>query len=432
MITISSNLKVKSFIPNDLQLISFAKSFIEVYSNWKDYDGDPFFINKDGIVKSGLELHNAIAKSDSMNLLSIFDRFNLLPDKLYSLTDISSNNSFSLPIYTDIIQISLEGNGSVIAEAFFGAEIHLLDANGTILSRYYDRDYTPSLGLDQQLLIDYNSQNNSFFYDDNFVEIVKYNPECLNRSFTFNSIKGNKYFIKNSNSEIEQKILGTGSIQEVNNLKFIGKYDLGRKAKKNELDYFPGSFIVFKSHFVGQEWNCIKDFTIQYNTFPFLDDRDKWIINSNMFSREDLYKQHNINLKDIKLIKNILNTDPYIFQFLPLEIRSDMLWVEKFSIEAPVNFLFADVICRNNLDFVIGLLMKCDKHRTIYPYLPENLRKNLLVLKVLKQKGMLFSLPDIDEIGILKCEDIKDFVNANQDHIDDVLKLFPNALQFAP
>jgi hypothetical protein len=116
---------------------------------------------------------------------------------------------------------------------------------------------------------------------------------------------------------------------------------------------------------------------------------------------------------------------------MPIEIRSNRFWVEKFCLKEPVNFLFVDVNLRNDKQFAIDLI-KLAGYDTIYPYSNENIRKDLDILIVLRETGRLYDLPDPKDIGPEKINDIREFVSNNQSRIEEILNLFPNALQYAP
>jgi hypothetical protein len=106
---------------------------------------------------------------------------------------------------------------------------------------------------------------------------------------------------------------------------------------------------------------------------------------------------------------------------------------KKICLKEPVNFLFVDNILRNNLTFVIDLIEKTDRDKySIYPYLSEKLRKNIDVLLVMKKHGRLFDLPDKDDVGTSKLDDIRSFILENKSRLVEVIEIFPNALKYLP
>jgi hypothetical protein len=434
----SCNIKIELFTPDKEQLNCYALAFKEAIPKWRNYLGESIYISSNHWEEDGEELQKKISKANLSNCLKLLKKYEALPEKLVRITEITSGNSESLPIYTGIQQISLEGACAILAEAFFGAEVHLLDAAGRILS-IHDREYVPQLGKGELHLIDcndlYDSQVKGRRPDPTFVEITGYAPEEISRSFTFQSKIGKEYKVEYK-GETEQTIKGTGDSITVSDLKNIGTYLLVAKADKDDgsafLD-FPNSWVVKLRHSVGKAWKDIRDFTIQYNTFPFLRNRDQWMLNSEIKSVEEFCKIISHRCKDNLFIRQQLNDDPFSFQFMPTEIRRNKKWAKAFCLKEPVNFLSVASSLQKNKSFAIELISEADKYDdTIYPYLPETLRKDLDILLAMKHTERLFHLPDSKEVGESKFNDIRDFVIKHQSKIDNVLKLFPNALQYAP
>jgi hypothetical protein len=157
------------------------------------------------------------------------------------------------------------------------------------------------------------------------------------------------------------------------------------------------------------------------------------MLNSEIKSVEEFCKIISHRCKDNLFIRQQLNDDPFSFQFMPTEIRRNKKWAKAFCLKEPVNFLSVASSLQKNKSFAIELISEADKYDdTIYPYLPETLRKDLDILLAMKHTERLFHLPDSKEVGESKFNDIRDFVIKHQSKIDNVLKLFPNALQYAP
>ncbi|MFY7794499.1 MAG: hypothetical protein ACOVQS_12045, partial [Chitinophagaceae bacterium] len=148
--------RIESYTPDEEQLKAYALAFRDAHTRWQNYLGDAIFMSDGGFEEDAEDLREAIAKARTSRLVALLKKYEALPDKLYRITDNATGKSNALPIYTGIPEISLEGRGSVLAKAFFGAEVHLLDHSGRLISRY-DHEYAPQLGIGQRYLIDCNS-----------------------------------------------------------------------------------------------------------------------------------------------------------------------------------------------------------------------------------------------------------------------------------
>ena len=219
------NIKIESFTPDKEQLKAYALAFKEAIPTWRNYLGEPIFMSQMGFEEDAEELLAAISKATPSKCISLLKKFDTFPEKLYRFSSKPVGLTESLPIYTGIRQISLEGHGSILAEAFFGAEVHLLDSAGRLLS-IYNPEFSPNLGLGQLYLIDcnslYDSQVKGRMDDPTAMEIVGYAPENLTRSFTFNSQYGKEYRVENQ-GKTEKIIIGTGDSIIVSDLKILGK-----------------------------------------------------------------------------------------------------------------------------------------------------------------------------------------------------------------
>jgi hypothetical protein len=431
------NIQIEVFQPDSEQLKAYARAFKEAIPKWKNDLGHSIFMSKEGNEEDADELLELISKASQSKCISLLKKFEIIPEALYRITEVSSRVTESLPIYTGIRQISFEGPGSVLAEAFFGAEIHLLDAAGRVLSIYH-HEYSPKLGLGQMYLIDRNSDYEIILkgheYDPTAIEIVGYASESISRTFSFQSEYGREYKVE-IEGETEKIIVGTGENITVSSLKRLGRYRLMRKSNEDDADDgygFPNTWVVKFDYHVGLHWENIPDFTIQYNTFPFLEGRDNWVLQGHINEPEEKIKLFKERWQDSSFIEHYLTTDRFSFQFMPTEIRSNRSCAEKFCIQAPVNFLFVDDKFKNDKQFVIDLIKAGRWNNTIYPYLTEDLRKDIDILIALKSKGRLYDLPSPTEIGPEKINNICEFVSNNQSRIEEVLSLFPNALHYAP
>lgn len=431
---ISNNIIIEGFTPDTDQLNVYALAFRKSYHRWINDLGESIYMTSEGFEEDAKELHELISKTSPSKCIPLLKKYKILPEKLYRLTETSTGLSNSLLIYTGIRQISLEGQGSIIAEAFFGAEIHLLDAAGRILS-ICNYNYSPELGVGnlirKNLDIFYN-QNSNEIIDTYFSNesIVDYSQSNLKKSHSFPTQKGGKYYVKNEFQTIEV-IDGTGDFVNLSSIHSLGWHQI-TNFDPSELPIFSENEKIFNFH-VGLEWKDIHDFTIQYNTFPFLNGRDNWIMQYPILNKEEIYKLFFNKCKDDLFILDQLKNDPCSFQFMPTEIRSSIYWVEKFCLIEPVNFLFVENSLKNNISFATNLIEKTDKQRnTIYPYLSEKMRKNLDVLMVMKKLGRLFDLPDKNDIGSAKFDDIRSFILDNKSSLVKIIDFFPNVIQYIP
>ena len=358
-----STFKIEAFIPHDEQLKIYAEEFINAIPNWHDYSGDPMFIDIDGCEQDAEELIKMISEESLSTITSLLKKFKVYPHKLYQITEISSGFSKTLPIYTGIKQVSLEGHGAILAEAFFGAEIHLLNAAGRILSKY-NYNFSPQLGVENLVRKNLDSEygKNPEIPDTYFSSesIVDYSPSNIKKSISYSTQKGKIYYVTNEYKTTEV-IHGTGDLVYLSNLHFLGWYQISN-VNSNELPFSTENEKILHFH-IGLEWKEISDFTITYNTFPFLNDRDNWIMQYQSLSKEDIYKLFFSKCKDDLFILDQLENNPCSFQFMPNEIRSNPSWVEKFCLKEPVNFLFVDDILRNNITFIRELIEKTDRDK---------------------------------------------------------------------
>jgi hypothetical protein len=237
-------------------------------------------------------------------------------------------------------------------------------------------------------------------------------------------------------SEAEKIIIGTGNTITVSNLKNLGAYQLLRKGDSEGDDLlgdFHSSWVcVDNFHHVGLEWKNIRDFTIQYNTFPFLNKRDHWVMKADALSAEDRCRIFAEGCQENVFIEKYLKEDPFSFQFMPSEIRGNRFWVKAFCLKEPVNFLFVELPLCIDRELSIELIRSADAYtHTVYPYLSESMRKDVDILIVMKETGNLFHLPEAKDVGEEKFNDIREFVSNNRSRIYEILELFPNVLDYA-
>ena len=109
--------RIESYTPDEAQLKAYALAFRDAHTRWQNYLGDAIFMSDGGFEEDAEDLREAIAKARTSRLVALLKKYEALPEKLYRITNIASGKSASLPIYTDIPEISLEGRGSVLAKA---------------------------------------------------------------------------------------------------------------------------------------------------------------------------------------------------------------------------------------------------------------------------------------------------------------------------
>ena len=229
--------RIESYTPDQEQLKAYTLAFRDAHTRWQNYLGDAIYMSDGGFEEDAEDLREAIVKARPSRLVALLKKYEALPEKLYRITNIASGKSASLPIYTDIPEISLEGRGSVLAKAFFGAEVHLLDHTGRQISRY-DHEYAPQLGIGQHYLIDcnslYDSQVKGRRDDPTAMEIVGYAHGEIDRTLTIQTQKGKEYGIRQVGEDSERIFKGTGGPVTIDGLELLGKYHVLEILKKTK------------------------------------------------------------------------------------------------------------------------------------------------------------------------------------------------------
>lgn len=422
--------------PTKDDLKAYAIAFRERCPLWQNYLGEYVYMTAEGDEEDSELLTDELGKARSTGLVSILRRYGALPEELCFVTNPSTGSSQAAPIYTAIRQVSLEGRGSVLAEAFHGTEVHLLDAEGAIIL-VAPADYAPRLGLRETLRIDcnsdYDTQVKGRAYDESHVEIMGYALVDREVDHSFETMPGREYSIRRQISmEPGTAIRGNGKPHAVKGVMQPGRYHVSRKELESSLGFGEEWTAVTGFH-AGLPWKDMDDFTIQYNTFPFLDGRDDWLADPAGPSRQERIATHLENWRKDGYVEKVYLHQPFDFPFLPLQVRSDPEWVTRFCSRRAVNFLGASDSLRNDRDFVIRLINSAERRGAdIYPYLPRSLRRDLDVLLAMHAAGRLFPLPDPDDISFLKYEDVRSFIAANLERIREVFEIFPNAMRYAP
>jgi hypothetical protein len=371
----------------EADLLAYAKAFRDRCADWYNFLGEPVYMalmEGEGAVSrdyppfspfaeeaNAAELLKDLAQAQVADFVPILRQYMALPDQLYTFCRPGIGHTYAEPIYTGLVEVSLEGSGSVIAEAFLGAEVHVLDASGHLIHRDVRSAPIPRLGVGESFFTDLNSDYDTQVkgrYDERYVRISDYNQQPL------------------------------------------------------------------------------ADFTVQYNTFPFLDGRDEWCLYPDRTTREGRMATHLDNWRKEGYLEEVLHRRPLDFPFLPTEVRSDPGWATRFSELHPVNFLSVSEDLRNDKDFVVqlishkrkvihpssGLARELADPIKVYPYLPCHLRRDMDILRSMHAADLLFDLPWPDDCTPEQCDDIRGFIDSNADRILDVLELFPNALHFGP
>lgn len=380
-------ISIQRLKPSPEHLRTYARSFRERCPDWSNFLGEPVYMAlMDGDdpmwrdyppfspyaeeTRSG-DLLRQLENAREAELIDILRRHRAIPDSFYVFSGLESGVSHAEPIYTGVTEISLEGGGSIVAEAFLGAEAHVLDVSGRVIHRSVMNRHFPRLGLGDTVFIDLNSE-----YDTQ----VK------------------------------------------------GRYDERNVAMT---DY---------------HMQPLTDFTVQCNTFPFLEGRDEWCLHPDRTNRKRRMTEHLDNWRKEGYLEEVLRRRPLDFPILPPEVRSDPEWAERFSALHPVNFLSVSEALRNDKDFVIRLI----SHRRrvvhpstglardladpikVYPYLPRHLRRDMDILRAMQAAGLLFDLPWPNDCTPEQCDDVRDFMDLHADRILQVVGLFPHILHFGP
>lgn len=418
--------------PTSAELNEFARRFSECCEDWNNYLGEPIFIHAEGGLEDAELLREELAAAGEADITGILEAYGLLPRELVFVCHPGTGQSHCAPIYTGIREVSLEGGGSVLAEAFHGTEAHLLDAEGSIIL-IAPGDAAPGLGLGETLLTDCNDDYDQLVkgrpYNPSHVEIMGYALADRMVDQSFDTDPGVVYILADGPYGSRRTLVqGTGSPFVLKGPMRLGMHHVGcRKpveGRKRLIDLF--------SFHVGRKWEDMEDFTIQYNTFPFLRGRDDWMKASGGDTPEKMTERHLRNVESDDYVDQICQRWPNEFQFMPPAIRSDPRWVGRFSTSNPCNFLHADESLRYDKGFIIGLMKEeAGPGTAIYPYIPRRLRRDLDVLTVLHTAGALFHLPDPDEIGEAKRADIRRFVADHADRIDEILAIFPDAMKYS-
>jgi hypothetical protein len=416
--------------PTEDECKEYARRFRYCCQDWSNYLGDPVFITAEGEEENAESLREELAAAAEEDLVDILRNHGAPPRELVFICHPGTGNSHCPPIYTGIREVSLEGRGSVMAEAFHGAEVHLLDAEGALILVAPGHD-APALGLGETLLIDCNDDYDQLVkgrpYHPSNVEILGYARADRMVDMHIHTESGVMYIIGDGPYGSRQTLIeGTGAPHVLKGPMRLGMHHVGcRKPVDGRMRLVD----LFSFH-VGRRWEDIEDFTIMYNTFPYLRGRDDWMKHSGGDTPDTIRARH-LRYSDDYLGK-VCEHWPNEFPFMPAEVRANPEWVKRFGFANPVNFLHADESLRQDKDFVIGLIRQEGKSgASIYPYIPRHLRRDLDVLIALHAADGLFHLPDPEEVGENKRSDIQRFVSENAARISDILGIFPNAMPYA-
>jgi hypothetical protein len=427
---------VRRRTPTKDDLKAYALAFRARCVNWLDLYGDPFFINAEDDEMDGDELFRELKDARAGSLVRLLREHGALPEELFFVCHPETGQSICAPIYTSIEEVSLEGRGSVVAKAFHGAEVHLLDAEGGIILAC-SHDYPPRIGLGETLYVDCNSDYQTMVKgrlpDEKAVEIIGYARQDRESDHGFETVKGAVYAIRNTLSvDPEVEFRGTGTRYSLEGTRAPGTYRVSRKQPEGILADFE-SWQVLHHFPVGLALKDMEDFTLQYNTFPFLDGRDGWVMDAESGTPGERQARHLEHWRREGYVDEVYRCAPMDFPFLPLQVRSDPDWVRKFCDRRPVCFLSASDSLRNDRDFIISMISeRGSRPGSVYPYIPRHLRRDLDVLRAMHATGRVFELPDPETVSFLRYQDICGFVAENLGRVAELLKVFPNALRYAP
>jgi hypothetical protein len=334
-------------------------------------------------------------KSNSIKLKSRLIELFLIPEYIYLVED--SEILKSLPIYTRVSQL---GKSSVIMEAFFNNEKHLLNSQGRILfcENYHDIEIAELDG--KQILIRRESDTEigtSIFYDNQFIGdcSIAFQSEpdvCYTLSGEFNEFPNNYY----------KKFNGNGKIIVFENLP-LGKYYIKKNDKK----------ILEKS--IGQFMEDSGEFTIKNLCFP--DFSQKYEYDSLLSEIEKADSPKETALKIISDLEQKQFQDLFlissIYPYLPKYLRED------FEIILSI-FLINLKIENNEAEFVPNTLQE----------LSQAIIQNQKFIRENKNK-IIIDIPSVNEATEALSENIKNFLYKNIGHVKEIIFFFPHILAYA-
>ena len=328
-------------------------------------------------------LHNRVLLKSKLNQLG------LIPSEIFIISD----DKKLLPIYTGVYQA---GRCSVILEAFFDNEKHLLDNQGNIL--LVESVHEIRIGeLDGKEIV-------RLTYDDGicqFSTFLFYDYQSLGDCrIDFQSEVNIDYLL--CGGSYEKKFKGNGKNMVFENLP-LGKYYIENNGKK-----------LFEKS-IGQFLEDAGEFTINSFCFPDFSQKYKYEILLNEIDKADSPKE--TVLRIISDIEQKESHDVFydfsIYPYLPKYLREDL-----------------DII----LTFFL-LSLKRESHE--FTEVPKTLQELSQAIKqnekfICENKyKIIIDIPSVDEATEALSESIKKFLSKNIGLIKEILFFFPNILEYA-
>lgn len=399
----------------------FAGPCLSSNKKWYDEGAAPQIID---------ELKRLYANKSNFKLLqSKLIELGLIPDDIIIVID--NGISSTLPIYTSIETINYEDGGSVLAEAFFGNETHLLNNYGDIL--YEEFYHHLKLGKGSLLMIqindDYDTQVKGR-QPENQYEIINYSSQFLkDRKIEFKTEPKTKYSIYTNPGYFSKEIIGNDDVVNFENLP-LGKYSVIKYLEEEDYsDPFAGKKTeTILEKLIGEPYENSDDFTFNYKVFPSLN---------------TYYEKYSVIISEINISKN---KKEIILSVLLDSITSDKknnnsLYLDEYSI-----FPYLPEEFRTDLDILLAVFLIAINNNhsdqsisKIFKQIPKTLNELIIFINrnivVSYELNNLFPIKiphfDFDVVGNKKKSKIKSFVSNNISRIKEVLFLFPNILSYA-
>ena len=411
----------------DEEIQVYAKLLVTKCNQWAYYAGPLIRTDNDCYeLEFAEEILNKINSLSPKKLIKELRDLGLIPKLIYHIEDESNGISNSLPIYTAINTVNVEEGGSVLAEAFFGNEIHLLNGTGQIL---YEETYNwIDIGCGNLMIIrindDYDTQVKGR-QPHNAYEIINYANSIIgDRRVEFVTEKNSKYRIYGSNGNIDRMIIGDGNVCEFKNLP-LGRYMVNKVSETKSFLNLRDERILNKS--IGEFES--DDFTFNYFIFPSV----KLYIEKYMGILEIINSSPNI--KDAAISKLLSSPkadfdnlfDFSIYPYLPFTLRIDLDIILALFIRT----MYAEYETRINYDFLERVELSISGIHQLRELINKEFKFPEQIKQCFKIDLTYLNSSINDEIGPKRIAAIQSFIIENKDRIKEVLFLFPNILSYA-
>ena len=413
----------------DEEIQVYAKLLLAKCNQWANYAGPLIRTDNDCYeLEFGEEILNKINSLSPKKLIKGLRDLGLIPKLIYHIEDESNGISNSLPIYTAINTVNVEEGGSVLAEAFFGNEIHLLNGTGQIL--YVETYNWIDIGCGNLMIIrindDYDTQVKGR-QPHNAYEIINYANSIIgDRRVEFVTEKNSKYRIYGSNGNIDRMIIGDGNVCEFKNLP-LGRYMVNKVSETKSFLNLRDERILNRS--IGEFEFESDDFTFNYFIFPSV----KLYIEKYMGILEII--NSSTNIKDAALSKLLSSPkadfdnlfDFSIYPYLPFTLRIDLDIILALFIRT----MYAEYETRINYDFLERIELSISGIHQLRELINKEFKFPEQIRQCFKIDLTYLNSSINDEISPKRIAAIQSFIMENKDRIKEVLFLFPNILPYA-